>query len=375
MKEKYIRERESSYQVAIKYEDISGTRHEYNKSFKFKDYKSKHECLKAACKHRDETLYRLQFAPLQFQKDKTLSEVYQESKELFPHTIETDRKHDSIFKPVLECFGNRTIKSLTAKEIARTLNDSIGKSQDQINRLFSIWKYVYKCALISDYVVQDPTVKVIVPKSEKIITPKSVVMECTLENVLNALADYGYSESTIYDCKLLSYAMIIMACLGVRPAECYALTRSDFDLDNKTVSINKSVGSTHTEKNTIRKTKTHSSIRSIPLPDELIPFIEELFSFTDNDQLFTFFDGKLVYSQKAASLIKCACDKAGIRFNSYMLRHAFSTNMLQQGVDIRTIMELMGHTSSSMSLEYARSNNDLKKDAINSIVGKAVGRK
>lgn len=374
-KEKFIREFPSSYQVRIKYEDDTGQRKEYSKSFKFKDYKSKTECLKKACKHRDEMLYRLETNGFVKNNNITLAEVYTESKELFPLTYETNRKHDYIFKPILEQYGSRPIKSLTAKEITLTLNATTSKSQDMINRLFSIWKSVYKCALISDYVIQDPTVKVIVPKSEKICTPKSVVMECSLDDVLNALKNYGNSEATSHDCTIISYALIIMSYLGLRPAECYALEKSDFDMINKTVTISKSVGSTHTEELTIRKTKTLSSIRTLPIPDSLMPTIKELFEFQNNDQLFTFSDGTLVYSTKANTIIRNACNRAGIRFNPYMLRHAFSTNLIQSGVDIRTVMELMGHTSSHMTIDYARSSDELKREAISKVGDKTGDKK
>ena len=33
-------------------------------------------------------------------------------------------------------------------------------------------------------------------------------------------------------------------------------------------------------------------------------------------------------------------------------------------VDIRTAMELMGHTAKSMTLDYARSNEKLKREAL-----------
>ena len=52
------------------------------------------------------------------------------------------------------------------------------------------------------------------------------------------------------------------------------------------------------------------------------------------------------------------------KLRTYMLRHQFSTDLLTNNVDIRTVQELMGHTSGSMSLEYARSNPELMKKAI-----------
>ncbi|WP_442879281.1 tyrosine-type recombinase/integrase [Anaerorhabdus sp.] len=48
----------------------------------------------------------------------------------------------------------------------------------------------------------------------------------------------------------------------------------------------------------------------------------------------------------------------------YQLRHLFGTDLITNNVDGRTIQELMGHASYSMSVSYARSSKERKKDAL-----------
>ena len=48
----------------------------------------------------------------------------------------------------------------------------------------------------------------------------------------------------------------------------------------------------------------------------------------------------------------------------YQLRHQFSTDLITNNVDIRTVMELMGHNNTDMTIDYARSSDDLKKEAL-----------
>lgn len=49
----------------------------------------------------------------------------------------------------------------------------------------------------------------------------------------------------------------------------------------------------------------------------------------------------------------------------YQLRHQFSTDLITNNVDIRTVMELMGHNNTNMTIDYARSSSELKSDALN----------
>jgi site-specific recombinase XerD len=45
------------------------------------------------------------------------------------------------------------------------------------------------------------------------------------------------------------------------------------------------------------------------------------------------------------------------------LRHGYATLLLTQGVDLRLVMELLGHTQLSMSLVYTHVVSELQRDA------------
>jgi site-specific recombinase XerD len=44
--------------------------------------------------------------------------------------------------------------------------------------------------------------------------------------------------------------------------------------------------------------------------------------------------------------------RTGIRTYAHKFRAAFATNMLQRGLDIRTVQELMGHTNIQTTMRY-----------------------
>lgn len=368
-KEKYITERKFKsgicFEVNIRYYE-NGERKTHSKKFNSSHYITKQEALKEAIRYRDEMLRRLDTVGIVSKKEMPIvRQVYEEKKVLFPMAKETIRKHDVYFNMAISEYADLPIDKVNARIITLSLNKLISKDELVIKRVFAIWKQIIKCAIISDYIYIDPTIKVIVPKSEKINKPRSVEMRCSLPEVIAALKDYGTSYYTKFNADIISYALITMYYLGLRPSECFALNKSDFNLDDKTVIINKAVGSTYESNNVIKTAKNKNSIRTLPLPDDLIPYIKEVMEIQHRELLFARADGKVISSRYFPDFINHACKKAGIEFRSYMLRHKFSTDLITNNVDLRTIQELMGHKNSSMTVSYARSNDKLKRDAIN----------
>lgn len=376
-KEKYIVEKKMKkgvcFEVNFKYYDKNGVKQTYSNSFHEIEYGSKSLAFKAAVNDRDKIRNILNTTGIKIKRVPTLAEVYEEKKKIFMLSEETNRKYDVLFRNYLSDLSDVPIDKIKARDISISLNKMIEKSQDEINRLFGLWKKIYHTAVMNDYVYVDMTLKVQVPVSEKIVIPKDVNMTCSIDDVFDALMNYGYSDDTKYNCKVLAYAFRINYYMGMRPAELFALTRSDFDLVNKTVNIDKSIGTKKTDKSpetnrpekVIKKTKTISSIRKIPLPDICIGDVVEVLKFAKFEHVFKRYDGNLMHSDYYSTLVLNASKKAGIKFNAYMLRHNFATELTLNKVDMRTIQELMGHTSSTMTLSYARSTDEIKREVIN----------
>jgi integrase len=68
--------------------------------------------------------------------------------------------------------------------------------------------------------------------------------------------------------------------------------------------------------------------------------------------------------------LKLACKKAGIEgITWHRLRHTFTTRLLEQGVDVVTVQQLLGHSTVLVTMRYAHPNLDSKRHATAKLEG------
>ena len=164
-------------------------------------------------------------------------------------------------------------------------------------------------------------------------------------------------------------AMGIYLCMytGLRIGELCALKWSDIDLDKKMLYVNKTAQRLSINNRTaVRLTspKTGNSVRAIPLPCFLI---KRLMDFKKDKNCFLLSGTDKIIEPRCLSYrFKSILKKAQlppVKFHS--LRHTFATNCLQQRFDIKTLSEILGHSSVSVTMKiYVHSSMERKVECM-----------
>lgn len=338
------------YLVEIPYTNLDGTKARFTETIRVSDFDTEKQAVTYALQVRNQALTDIQSGKLRT-RFPTIKALYAAKYDLLPLSVETRRKQDGIYRSVLTDIENTTLDKVTIADIQTSLNDyAESHSNDAVSRLMTVWRQLYKAAFILGYDLPDITRSVVLPRSKRVTKKKPV--DVSLDDFRAVLAALKASDT--YLNTGLYYMLIVMYFTGCRPAEVLALTRDDIGTDS--IYICKAVGSTTKQRKQIVPPKTASSTRYVPIAPALRPFLDELLAWSKYVYLFADENGNLRDIDNVSNTIRLAAKRAGVRFNAYMLRHLMSTDLLHAGNSV-IARDLLGHTSFSMTLDYARSTD------------------
>jgi integrase/recombinase XerD len=138
----------------------------------------------------------------------------------------------------------------------------------------------------------------------------------------------------------------LLATTGLRISELSKIKKENINLEEKWIKV----------------TGKGNRERIVFFPQELIPFIKHCIS-REGAFLFGTKNGNPMTRQNIWKIVRNAGKKAGlgISLKPHMLRHTFATQLLEAGMDIRIIQELLGHKSISTTKIYTQvSRSQLK---------------
>ena len=261
-------------------------------------------------------------------------------------------------KHILSAFGSMKYDRITVEKIQGFINDKIGSGLsakyvcDIIVVFKSMSKYISKI-----YGIIDRLKNVILPKAEK---KEAVLM--TMEQQKQLCMSAMKSKGTTKLAVLLGFNM------GLRIGEICGLKWEDIDLDDRTIIIKRTVQRIYENGATklyISSPKSKSSARTIPIPEFLLSILKEYkgkgFILSGSEKII---EPRLLHYRFKSMLKKEKMPS----FTFHSLRHTFATNCIRLGFDVKTLSEILGHSTVEITLNrYVHSSIDRKRSCMNMI--------
>lgn len=267
--------------------------------------------------------------------------------------------------------GSKNIDEITSDELQQYMNSQTYLSNSSIKKTYQQFSQAFKIAINKGYLMQNPMINVICPKSEK---DDKEVRSLTVEEQ-QAFTDYLLSKD-LKNCKYKNVFLIQMY-MGLRCGEALALTTHDIDLKHKRVNIHRTL--TTDECNAVimgNKTKTYSGKRIVPIPDFIYPYVIEQMQVANAQEnneeklLFKPYNAKYTRRTNVNSELQRIFERyfnvTGI--STHSLRHTFGTRCIESGMAPVVVQRLMGHKDIGVTLNtYTTVFDKFKENEIDKV--------
>ena len=289
------------------------------------------------------------------------------------HSDYTSDYHNAIDHHIIPKLGNVKLEKLTMLQIQQFYNELLksgrvqkknqpelkehGLSPRMVQCVHVVLNKALEHAVEEKLILANPVKKCKIPKNTH--KEMNILPEALIGPYLSAAKAHG-----------ILAPMYLELTTGLRRGELLALRWEDLDVQNRTLSINKSVAR-QDGKLVISTPKTPNSIRTVLLPEDTVKLlVEEHERHPANPYLFPSpRTGETWDPDGFRRLHDRIINEIGaehVRFHD--MRHTFATLSLKSGVDVRTLSETLGHFSAGFTLStYVHSTPGMKQSAADAI--------
>lgn len=261
----------------------------------------------------------------------------------------TIKSYKNDLKELNMYYKNKDITKLDKKDIMNFLENNKDKSSKTLSHFITSFRSFYKYLEIENIVSVNPINSIVQPKVTKTL-PKVLSVE-DIDKIFDIKLENKYD--------FRNKAMLeLMYATGIRISELINIKIHDLSINNCTLKV---MGKGSKE-------------RIIPIGDYALEYVtlylneyRAKFIKNTNDYLFLNSRGTKMSRQAFFKIIKKIALEKNIKvdFSPHTLRHSFATHMLENGADLRTIQELLGHSDVSTTQIYTNISNKFKEDNYN----------
>ena len=294
-----------------------------------------------------------------------------------------DRLESSVKNYVIPNLGYLQLGNIENHDIQKVINDMFDKglSHSSIKKVYDICNGVFNYAMIKD-ITQNPMLGVEMPSIKKFDKTEIKYFNDDETKRFEIEAKRLYKTGRrVYN---YGYAFILMLNTGVRMGEVLGIDKyKDIDLDNNTLRIKRNVVVVkERDKNDPSEiigykaqiqdsAKTDAGDRIIPLNKKARESIEYLMNNCDNNSSL------LISNPEGDTLSMSSFSKTFNKILSatdiepcglHTLRHTFASRLFKNGVDVKIVSELLGHSNVTITYNtYIHLIKEQKVKAIQSL--------
>ena len=237
------------------------------------------------------------------------------------------------------------------------------KSYSQIKKLNKLLKQFFEYCINEGYISKNPCKNITIPNQENQLKNKEEKFDYFNEEELKVL------NEAIKGNKFENLIKVALG-TGLRQGELLALKWANVHLDEKYIEVSETIKTVYIfdnngnkQRQTIFNTPKSNKSRKVYLPDKIV----DLLSNMDMSTTFVFESAGNPISSKTifGNWKKLLADNNIPHKKFHSLRHTYATMLLTNGVDLKTVQDLMGHYDISVTQIYLHVLPKTKNDAVN----------
>lgn len=326
-------------------------------------------------KTREEAEYKMLLAQQSAEQEyavteMTIKELSEEWLQVMSSRLKESTKSNyrmKLEKHIIPALGEKQCCLLKTKEVYIFIEQKMkcGLSSRYVSDILVLLKSIFRYAS-REYHIRNILSEIVMPKKNK---PDIEILNKTQQKNLESYIAENPSLNTL--------GIAVSVYTGLRIGEICALQWSDVDFEKRILIVRKTIqriqnfdGNSKT-KLIVTEPKSTKSHREIPIPDCLISLLEK---FRGGKESYVLSGTKKPVEPRTMQYrFKKILENAGLpSVHFHSLRHLFATNCVALGFDIKTLSEILGHSSVEITLNlYVHSSMERKRMCMNLISASA----
>lgn len=242
---------------------------------------------------------------------------------------------------VIPTIGRLRIRDVKPAHIQKMVHMMEGKAKSTQARVLTITRSMFTVAVENGLIKRNPCIKSIKPRGEK-TEERSPLTSEQAEQLLDAAR--GTSM----------YLFVLIGLeAGLRRGELLGLQWKDIDFDAGTISVNRSITPTkdNYEGEINIELKTDAARRTIPVARSLIEELRSAISRSKSVYVIPGKNGKFMGMSTCSYHWGNLVHRVGFDVVPHQMRHTRITRWFEQGLNIKDVQYLAGHSNSRMTLD------------------------